>query len=100
MGNKKYFVYLGCSGFPYGLAEIQKMILISKSLIATGNSVTVINTQGIHNKADHPELNVSGNFEGIEFVCTSGNPFRSDNFVKRNLLKIKGAINEVCLLRK
>jgi glycosyltransferase involved in cell wall biosynthesis len=100
MKRKKYIVYLGCSGFPYGLAEIQKMILISKSLIETGNSVIVMNTQGNHSKADHPDLKISGNFEGIEFVYTSGNPFRSNNFVKRNLLKIKGAIIEFCLLKK
>jgi glycosyltransferase involved in cell wall biosynthesis len=100
MTNRKSIVYLGCSGFPYGLAEIQKIILISKSLILTGNSVTVIITQGTHSKADHPELKVSGNFEGIEFLYTSGDPFRNENFIKRNLLKVKGLINEFSLLKK
>src|ERR1035437_8033333 len=100
MGNKKYFVYLGCSGFPYGLAEIQKMILISKSLIATGNSVTVICKKGIHNKKNYPELKESGNYQDIEYIYTSGTPFRNESFIKRNLLKIKGAFNEIFLLRK
>ena len=42
MTNKNYFVYLGCSGFPYGLAEIKKMTLISKSLVLNNQSVTVV----------------------------------------------------------
>ena len=99
MPNRKSIVYLGNSGFPYGLAEIQKMIFISKSLIETGNYVTVINTHGTHNKSDHPELKASGNFEGIEFVYSSKNPFRDNSFIKRNLLKIYGNINEFLFLR-
>jgi glycosyltransferase involved in cell wall biosynthesis len=99
MANRKSIVYLGNSGFPYGLAEIQKIIFISKSLIETGNSVTVINTKGTHDQADHPELKVSGNFEGIEFVYSSKNPFRNNSFFKRNVLKIYGIINEFLLLK-
>ena len=60
MAKRKSIVFLGCSGFPYGLAEIQKIILISKSLVLTGNSVTVICKNGIHNKTDRPELKVHG----------------------------------------
>ena len=57
MRNKKYIVYLGygCRGFPYGLAEIQRIILISKSQIEVGNSVTVISSKGMHKMADHSE---------------------------------------------
>ncbi len=100
MQGKKNIVYLGNSGFPYGLAEIQKIILISKSLILSGNSVTVICKKGIHNKTDHPDMQVCGSYENIEYVYTSGTPYRSDNFIKRNLLKIKGAINEFYSLKK
>jgi glycosyltransferase involved in cell wall biosynthesis len=102
MRNKKYIVYLGfgCRGFPYGLAEIQKIILISKSQIEVGNSVTVISTKGMHRMADHPDMKESGNFEGIDYVYTSGNPFWSDSFLERNLLKVKGMVNEFLLLKK
>jgi len=102
MINKKYIVYLGfgCRGFPYGLAEIQKIILISKSLIEAGNSVTVINSKGLLNKTDHPEMKASGNFEGIDFIYTSGTPFWSESFLERNLLKLKGLRDEYLLLRK
>lgn len=100
MNSKKYIVYLGSSGFPYGLAGIQKAILISKCLVLTGNTVTIICERGIHNKADYPELKDRGNYENIEYVYTSGTPFRNENFIKRNLLKIKGVIKELLLLKK
>ncbi len=100
MSDKKHIVYLGCSGFPYGLAEIQKITLISKSLVSTGNVVTVICRRGMHHIASHPELKASGNYQGIDFVYTSGTPFRSDRFFTRNLLKIRSVINEFLLLRK
>ncbi|HXS54574.1 MAG TPA: glycosyltransferase [Hanamia sp.] len=95
MPDKKHFVYLGCSGFPYGLAEIKKLTLISKSLIIAGNSVIVICENGVHSHAAHSDLQPSGNSEGINYVYTSGNPYRNDSFVKRNLLKIKGRINGI-----
>jgi glycosyltransferase involved in cell wall biosynthesis len=100
MKNKKHIVYLGCSGFPYGLAEIQKIILISKSLVLTGNSVTIICNRGVHTKAGHPDLGVRGSYEQIDYVYTSGTPFRSPGFIKRNSSKIKGLINEVSELKK
>ena len=100
MINRKSIVFLGCSGFPFGLAEIQKITLISKSLVLTGNHVTVICEKGVHNKADHPELSACGNYQNIEYIYTSGDPFRNNNFIKRNLLKIKGLIQEILLLRR
>ena len=102
MISKKYVVYLGfgCRGFPYGLAEIQKIILISKSLVEAGNSVTVINSKGVLNRTGHPEMKDSGSFEGIDYIYTSGSPFRSDSFLERNLLKVKGFRNEYLLLRR
>jgi glycosyltransferase involved in cell wall biosynthesis len=100
MTNKSSIVYLGCPGFPYGLAEVQKIILISKSLILKNYSVTVICKRGLHDKTGYPELKACGEHENIKYVYTSGNPFRSDNFIKRNILKVKGAIIEFYLLKR
>ena len=100
MSNKKYVVFLGNSGFPYGFAGIQKIILISKCLILKGNHVTVICEKGTQNKSDYPDLQHQGIFENIEYVYTSGSPFRDNSFIKRNLLKIKGLIGEISYLRK
>jgi glycosyltransferase involved in cell wall biosynthesis len=100
MASGKSIVYLGFSEFPYGLAEVQKIILISKSLLLTGNYVTVICKNGTHNKTDHPELKVRGIYENIEYLYTSGSSFRNEHFVKRRLFEIKGVINEFLLFRK
>lgn len=100
MTDKKHIVYLGCSGFPYGLAEIQRMILISKSQVMVGNSVTVFCRRGMHKTTNFPEMKASGNFEGIDYIYTSGTPFRNENFFIRNFLKAKGVINKFLILRK
>ncbi|MEO9210923.1 MAG: hypothetical protein ABI208_07485, partial [Ginsengibacter sp.] len=80
INKKKYIAYLGCPGFPYGLAEMQKAILISKCLILTGNRVTVISNKGFHNYKEHPDLEASGKYENIEYVYTSGTPYYSNSF--------------------
>lgn len=100
MNKKKHIVYLGCSGFPYGMAEVQKIILISKSLVNTGNMVTVICRSGLHNVLNHPELKATGNYQGIDFVYTSGSPFRSNSFFVRIFLKVKAVANEFLTLKK
>lgn len=100
ISKKKYITYLGCPGFPYGLAEMQKTILISKCLVLTGNEVTVISNKGFHNYKEHPDLKASGKYENIEFVYTSGTPYYSNSFIRRNILKLKGALNEIVLLKK
>jgi len=100
MGNRKYFVFLGYSAFPYGLAEVQKIILISKSLILTGNTVTVICKNGYHNMKDRPELNVIGVYENIRYLYASGSCFRNKSFFARRLNQIKGKINEFLIIRK
>ena len=92
--DRKSIVYLGSSGFPYGLAEIQKILLIAKSLVVAGNHVTVISRSGIHQKKDYPTLSKIGQFESVDYIYISGNQFRNDNFFKRNYEKAKGIINE------
>ena len=100
MTDKKYFLYLGCSGFPYGLAEVKKMTLVSKSLVLAGHSVTIISEKGVHDRARYVDLKASGNHDGIDYIYTSGSPFREKGFIKRNLLKVRGLINEIKLLRR
>lgn len=99
MANK-HIVYLGCPGFPYGMAEMEKLILISKGLVAAGQYVTVISNKGDHDRNDHADLKEEGKFEEIEYIYTSGDPFYNFSFIKRNLLKIKGLVNEFRLLKK
>ena len=100
MKNKKSIVFVGFNGFPHGFAEVQKIILISKSLIVTGNNVTVLCRNGFHNQAEHPETKVSGIYEKINYVYASGSCFRNKSFFQRRLNEIKGRINEFLLLVK
>lgn len=100
MTNKKHIVFLGSSGFPFGLAEVQKILLISKCLILEGNDVTVICKKAVVDPLVHHNFQRSGCFEQIRYVYTAGTPFRSNHFIKRNLIKIKGSVNEILLLMK
>ena len=44
--EKFHVVWLGESGFPYGLAAIQNTIVIGDALIKAGEHFTVINRKG------------------------------------------------------
>ncbi len=100
MKKEKYVAYLGYHSFPYGLAEVQKIILISKALILENYNVTVICRNGTHKKSQHSELMTEGVFEGIQYTHASGSCFRSNNFFKRRIFEIKGKINEVKILMR
>ncbi len=91
MNKPLNIIYLGCSGFPAGLAEVERQKLISKSLVACGVKVTVICRKGVHRQTDIPPRGV---YEGINYIYTSGTPLKPSGFVKRNFLKFIGIINE------
>jgi glycosyltransferase involved in cell wall biosynthesis len=97
---EKSVVYLGYSSFPYGLAEVQKIILISKCLLLENNKVKVICRNGFHNKSKSPGLTTTGIFENIEYVYASGSCYRNDSFFWRRINEIKGRINEFLLLKR
>lgn len=97
--NKKHIVYLGCSNFPYGYAETQKILLISKSLVLTDNTVTVLSTKGVYSRNEHPNLGKSIDYDGIQVEYLTG-PYRKDRFLKRNFLKLVGRYKEISWLRK
>jgi glycosyltransferase involved in cell wall biosynthesis len=99
--NKKlHVVYLGEVGFPYGLASIQKMILISKALISDGAKVTVINRKGAFDPEKPIDLPLEGEFEGIYYKYTSPSIYKSKGFLKRNIEKLKGIFGEFNYIRK
>ena len=98
--KKLHAVFLGENGFPYGMAAIQTVIMISKSLISVGAQMTVVNRKGRYNPDKPREMDVNGNFEGIDYVYTSGSYYRPHSFVTRTRLKIKGLIGEYRFLRQ
>ncbi len=85
-------------GFPYGLAAIQKMRLISRSLVGAGANVTVISNRAVHRRGSVPDFPPEGTFEGINYVYTAGSIYRPDSPLPRNLMKIKGVVKELYLL--
>ncbi len=90
--KKLNIIYLGCSGFPVGLAEIERQKLISKSLVNAGAMVTIINRKGIHYDTVIP---AHGTYEGIKYIYTSGSASRPPHFFNRNYSKFIGIINEL-----
>jgi glycosyltransferase involved in cell wall biosynthesis len=97
---QRSIVYLGYSSFPNGRAEVQKLIMISKSLILADNKVTIICRNGRHDRSTYPALKPSGEFEGIHYLYASGSFYRSNNFFRRRLYEIRGKINEFLVLYK
>ena len=100
--DKKPFhvVYLGETAFPYGLAAIQKLIMVSQSLLSAGALVTVINRKGVYNPDQPIDLAIEGEFEGIKYIYTSGTIYKPKSFVARNIQKLRGIINEFYYLQK
>lgn len=96
----KSIIFLGYSFFPKGLAEVQKIILISKCLLLENNKVTVICRNGFHNSLKSPGLTATGSFENIEYIYASGSCYRDKSFFKRRINEMKGKFNEFLLLRK
>lgn len=88
-------LFVGISGFPFGLAAVEKQKIIAKGLVENGNSVKVICTDG-----EHAEKKVSrkGNFEGIEYYYTSTFTYRKNNILLRRLNRYLGAILEPFIL--
>ncbi|MEJ8801481.1 glycosyltransferase [Pontibacter sp. H249] len=77
------------------MAQVERQKLISKGLIMKGCHVTVLNRYGIHNREKSAGVLWQGNFEGIDFMYASGHPYRESAFLRRNLLKVKGFVNEI-----
>lgn len=95
-----HVVYLGETGFPYGLAAIQKMTLVSKALVRAGARVTIVNRKGKFDPAKPRDLAPEGVHEGIHYVYTSGTIYRPKGFVARNRQKVTGLFREFRYLRQ
>lgn len=96
--QKVHIVYLGENGFPIGFGAIQRMTLVSKSLLNQNCKVTVLCRKGVLRKNSNPGIDIRGSFEGIDYIYTSGNVFRPEGFFRRNFAKLKGMIGEFIYL--
>ena len=100
MSERLQIIHLGISGFPHNvtLAPIQKSYLVYKGLVEAGADVLYINTIPQAIPDDVYDSRAQGSLDGIKYVYTGGTPYRSEGFLKRNLTKLKGGINEIHLL--
>jgi glycosyltransferase involved in cell wall biosynthesis len=89
-------LYVGYIEFPFGLAQVQRQLVMSKMLIHAGYDIKVLCRYGIYSDAkSERKYFVKGNYEGVNYEFCSGKTVRSNNFIIRNLLKIKGAYKEL-----
>lgn len=91
-------VWLGESGFPYGMAAIQKTVILGDALLKAGAEFTVVNRKGTLSPQQRESLKPIGKYQGIRYVYTSGITYRPENFLLRNLMKVKGAFYELLYL--
>ena len=94
-----HVVFLGEAGFPLGLAAIQRLTLLAKSLTMAGCEVLVISRKGVHDPNHKALHDIRGIHEGIHFVYTTDSVYRPNKFLKRNIQKVKGLYYEYTLLR-
>jgi glycosyltransferase involved in cell wall biosynthesis len=96
-----HITYLGEAGFPYGFAAIQRQLLIARGLVDAGADIMIISNKGVFTTKDAQTLPPpQGTFKGVPYIYTSGSVIRPDSFFTRNLLKIKGLIQEVLLISR
>lgn len=89
-------LYVGGFGFPFGLAQVQRQLVMSKMLIHAGYDIQVLCRYGTHSDGkSQKKYRVIGNYEGVNYEICSGKAIRSNNFIIRNFLKIKGAAREI-----
>ena len=81
-------VFLGCSGFPVGFAQVQKQLMLARGLSASGARVLVVSNRATLKAGDAASVHARGRFMGIPYVFTSFVRKRPDNFVIRNFVRL------------
>ena len=91
---------LGESGFPVGLATMERTILIAKSFVTSGAKVTVICRKGVQPRNAGIEFPAKGVFENIDYIYTVDSIYKPKGFANRNFQKLKGIYGEFKQLRR
>lgn len=99
MKTQKHIVFLGESGFPLGLATIQRLTLMARAFISQGSKSTVICRKGVHDNSSKVNFPTQGNYEGVDYLYTSKSIFKPKGFLKRNMQKVKGVLGEYSALK-
>lgn len=92
-----FIVHLGFSGFPKGMASVQRTFFTFKGLKEAGATPLIINKISHHQYPDNKKVKL---FDGIPYVNTSYYNSKPISFLKRNLNKLSGYFGELRLLYK
>lgn len=95
--KKTYMAFCGYNVFPHGFAQTQRLLLIAKGLEINNCKTIVLCRYGTYQKK-LDDVFSDGIYEGIKYKYCSGSPVRPISFLKRNLLKLYGLINEFLVL--
>lgn len=95
--NSKHVVFIGLSGFPIGMAAIQRQKLLGRALSNQGWRVTVICTRSTH--PSNAKIRKVGSYKGIVYVYLYS-PYRNNSFIIRNTQKLFAPLLEFLLLLK
>lgn len=93
-------IYVGTSGFPFGLAQVERQKLIARGLQANNADVLILSRYGTQNEGASKKEFDTDTFDGIPFAYACGYPYRPASFLKRNFYKFKGLFNEFLIIRK
>ncbi|WP_299797920.1 glycosyltransferase [uncultured Maribacter sp.] len=91
-------IYIGANGFPFGMATIQRQLLIAKGFVLQENSCLVLTKFGLLDK--QKKLKRKGETEGVRYLCASPVSYRPSNFIFRTLNKTFGSILETFYIIK
>jgi len=91
-------IYIGANGFPFGMATIQRQLLIAKGFVLQKNSCLVLTKFGLLDK--QKKLKRKGETEGVRYLCASPVSYRPSNFIFRTLNKTFGSILETFYIIK
>lgn len=95
--NSNHAVFIGLSGFPYGMAAVQRQKLLAKALIDAGWRVTIVCPRSIHQQGTNVKR--VGHSKGIRYVYVF-KPERIDAFFLRNLQKFFSPLFEFFIFIK
>lgn len=82
------------------MAEVQKMTLVSQSLVHAGHSVNIISNWTMFKESDFPGFHKQGNIKGIDYIYTCDSAFQAGGTIGRKWQRFKGVISEFFYLWK
>lgn len=98
LSSKIKLVVIGNLYYPYGSAPTNRIQAYSKGIVEKNYDVIVISIRG--DFREEVDFNYKGNYEGVNYIYSSYNLYRKNNFFHRNLLRLFGFFNGIYIIFK